>query len=92
MCLDEMPLLKDQTRRPSPKFGLAKAFSQVTSMLLGIDGMTGLWAMYPPESKICRREEVTSVHLEMLHIVSLSAGPLPTRSKMAQALWAVPST
>lgn len=43
-----------------------------------------LWAMYPTESKPCRREKVASVHLEMLPTLSLSAGPLPTRGKMDQ--------
>lgn len=67
--LDEMLLCKDQSRRPPPKFGLAKAFSQVTSMLLDIEGMTALCHV---SYRIQDLQEggVTGVHLELLEPLS----------------------
>lgn len=65
---------------PTPKFGLAKAFSQVTSMLLTslwYRWRRLLWAIYPTESKTCKKEEVTGVHLEMLHTITRSKMPFP---------------
>lgn len=90
MCLHEMLLCKDQTNRPSPKFSLAKAFSHVTSMLLGIDGMTALGHVSHRIQDL-QEEGITGAHLEMLPTLGLSAGPLPTRGKVGQVLWAVPS-
>lgn len=70
---------------PPPKFGLAKGLfpgdlHAAAKRLVPVGGL--LQAMYPAESKTCKREEVTGAHLEMLHTISLPAGPLHTRSKM----------
>lgn len=70
---------------PTPKFGLAKGLVSgdlhaAAKCLVPMEGL--LQAMYPAESKTCRREEVTGAHLETLHALSLPAGPLHTRSKM----------
>lgn len=49
-----------------------------------VEPMEGLLqATCHTESKTCKREKITSAHLEMLHTISLPAGPLHTRNKVS---------
>lgn len=97
MCLDELLLCKDETRRQWPPPADLLAAGTHTKIWPGKRPFPGdlhaaakcsvpmeglLRAMYSAESKTCKREEVIGAHLEMLHTISFLAGPLHIRSKM----------